>query len=119
MTKIKPDDQHPTQAAWPKMSHHQFEILASRENVVRSLTTAEGLSGWWTTNVRADQPAIGSLVNITFRGAFNPQMRITELDPPAWGGRVPADTRRGGRPQPSASSSTKRAMARWFDSGTG
>ncbi len=66
-----------------KTIHHVFEIAAPRETVFRALTTADGLAGWWTTRVDADEPAVGAEIAFTFRGAFNPRMRITALDPPA------------------------------------
>jgi uncharacterized protein YndB with AHSA1/START domain len=69
--------------------HHLFEIAAPRETVFRSLTTAPGLAAWWTTEVNADEVAVGATIRFTFRGPFSPRMRITELDPPAgvaWGG---------------------------------
>ncbi|HEX8035173.1 MAG TPA: SRPBCC domain-containing protein [Ktedonobacterales bacterium] len=79
--------------------HHVFEIAAPRETVFNALTTADGLSSWWTTSVRADEAAVGALLDITF-GPFNPHLRITELDPhtrltwegaegnQAWGGNT-------------------------------
>lgn len=64
------------------MIHHRLEIVAPRERVFGALTTAEGLSAWWTTKVRADAPAVGAYLHFTFRGPFNPRMRISELSPP-------------------------------------
>lgn len=64
------------------MIHHVFEIAAPRETVFRALTTTDGLAGWWTTRVRMDDAAVGASIAFTFGGAFNPQMRITEFDPP-------------------------------------
>jgi uncharacterized protein YndB with AHSA1/START domain len=66
-----------------KMIHHVFEIAAPRETVFRALTTADGLAGWWTTQVRTGEAAVGARIDFTFRGAFNPQLRITEVDPSA------------------------------------
>ena len=62
--------------------HHLFEIAAPRETVFRSLTTAEGLSAWWTTVVKAEKATVGASIDVTFRGAFNPHMQIIEFDPP-------------------------------------
>jgi uncharacterized protein YndB with AHSA1/START domain len=62
---------------------HLLEIRAPRERVFGALTTAGGLWAWWTTGVRAGEAAVGTYVDFTFRGAFNPRMEITELDPPA------------------------------------
>jgi uncharacterized protein YndB with AHSA1/START domain len=69
--------------------HHVFDIQAPPETVFTSITTADGLSSWWTTKVQADNAALGSLFRFTFRGPFNPQLRITEIYPPslvAWEG---------------------------------
>ncbi|MGZ3584184.1 MAG: SRPBCC family protein [Ktedonobacterales bacterium] len=63
-----------------KTIHHVFEIAAPRETVFNALTTAAGLSSWWTTSARADEAAVGALLDVTF-GRFNPHLRITELDP--------------------------------------
>jgi uncharacterized protein YndB with AHSA1/START domain len=63
--------------------HHLLDIAAPPEVVFRSLTTAEGLSAWWTTEVTAGEPMVGADLSFTFRGPFNPQMRIVELDRPA------------------------------------
>ena len=62
---------------------HVFEIAAPPEKVFSSLTTPEGLSAWWTTKVSAGEAMVGARVQFTFGGPFNPQMQITELDPPA------------------------------------
>ncbi len=73
------------QGASPRV-HHMFEIRAPRETVFNALTTTEGLSGWWTTGATAEGVAVGAHIDVTFRGPFNPHMRITELDPPAYMG---------------------------------
>ena len=65
-----------------KTIHHVFEIAALPEKVFAALTSTEGLSGWWTTQVQAEA-AVGAVVDFTFGGDFNPDMRITELEPPA------------------------------------
>ena len=63
-----------------KTIHHVFEIAATRETVFNALTTAAGLSSWWTTSARADAATVGALLDVTF-GLFNPHLRIAELDP--------------------------------------
>ena len=63
--------------------HHLLDIAAPPEVVFGSLTTAEGLSAWWTTEVTAGEPAVGAELRFAFRGPFSPQMRVIELDPPA------------------------------------
>jgi uncharacterized protein YndB with AHSA1/START domain len=64
-----------------KTIHHVLEPAAPREKVFAALTSGEGLSGWWTTRVTADEKA-GGLVEFTFGGDFNPKMRILELAAP-------------------------------------
>lgn len=63
-----------------KTIYHVFEILAPRETVFNALTTADGLSSWWTTSTQADEAAVGAPLDVAF-GLFNPHLRITELDP--------------------------------------
>jgi len=56
---------------------HAFDIEADREKVRRALTTLEGLSGWWTTEV-AGQTEEGGVIHFVFDGDFNPDMRVDE-----------------------------------------
>jgi uncharacterized protein YndB with AHSA1/START domain len=63
--------------------HHVLDIQAPPETVFTSVTTADGLSPWWTTKVQADSAELGSLFLLTFRGPFNPQLRITETESPS------------------------------------
>lgn len=63
--------------------HHLFEIAAPPESVFGAVTTPEGLAQWWTTQVSAGEAGAGGRIRFSFRGLFNPLMRITELDPPA------------------------------------
>ena len=65
--------------------HHVLTTTAPPGSVFSALTTAEGLSGWWTTKVAAEpaEPAVGAVMEFTFGGDFNPQMRVTELVPGA------------------------------------
>lgn len=62
---------------------HELEIAAPPEIVFRALTTADGLARWWTTGVSGDPAAAGGLIRFTFRGPFNPVMRVAAFDPPA------------------------------------
>jgi uncharacterized protein YndB with AHSA1/START domain len=64
-----------------KTIHHVFEIAAPPGKIFAALTTTEGLSEWWTTKVSA-QAKVGAVVDFTFGGDFNPDMRVTEFDPP-------------------------------------
>jgi uncharacterized protein YndB with AHSA1/START domain len=63
--------------------HHVFDIQAPPETVFRSITTAAGLSSWWTTEVQGDSAEVGSQFLFTFRGPFNPQLLITEIESPS------------------------------------
>lgn len=79
---------------------HELEIAAPPETVFNAVTTAEGLASWWTTGVSGDPAPAGGLIRFTFRGPFNPAMRVTAFDPPvrvewqgagdheAWGSRT-------------------------------
>ena len=72
-----------------KLIHHVFDIQAPPESVFTAVTTGDGLSSWWTTLVTADTAEPGSLFRFMFRGPFNPQLRIIEIEPPslvAWEG---------------------------------
>ncbi len=97
---------------------HIFDIEAPPETVFTSITTADGLSSRWTTKVEADTAERGSLFSFTFRGPFNPQLRITEIELPslvAW---------EGVRGHDAWGSTTIRfrldpvESGRWFTSGT-
>ena len=63
--------------------HHVLDIQAPPETVFTSITTADGLSPWWTTKVQADSAELGSLFLLTFRGPCNPQLRISEIESPS------------------------------------
>ncbi len=65
-----------------KTIHHVFDTAAPRDKVFAALTTADGLAGWWTTIVKAEAAA-GAVVHLTFAGDFNPDLRVTALEPPA------------------------------------
>jgi len=59
---------------------HFVHIHAAPEAVFRALATEEGLSGWWTTRVRA-QSAVGGVISFRFTADFGPEMEITRLEP--------------------------------------
>jgi uncharacterized protein YndB with AHSA1/START domain len=75
--------------------HHVMDVSAAPDRLFRALSTAEGLSGWWTTRVRANSD--GKVIAFTFGGDFNPEMRVTALAEPSqvdWemaGGHEPWD----------------------------
>jgi uncharacterized protein YndB with AHSA1/START domain len=56
---------------------HAFDINAEPEEVRRALTTLEGLSGWWTTDVTGETDE-GGVIHFTFEGDFNPDMRVDQ-----------------------------------------
>ena len=60
---------------------HAVHIHASPATVYDALTTAKGLSGWWTQGgVRIDEVP-GGTIHFTFHGDFGPQMKPTRLEP--------------------------------------
>ena len=58
---------------------HFVHIHAAPEAVYRSIATEKGLSGWWTTRVRAPE-AVGGVISFRFTGDFGPEMQITRLE---------------------------------------
>lgn len=63
-----------------KVIHHVSQIGAPPDRVYAEITTQEGLSGWWSTEVAAPGAEVGAVVEFTFQSGFNPEMEITELD---------------------------------------
>ncbi len=89
---------------------HVVHVHASPPQVYDALTTAEGLSQWWITQVAVDAGP-GGIIRFTFHGDFHPTMQQTALEPhrrvqwtciagyPNWqdntialGKRLPSDT---------------------------
>jgi Activator of Hsp90 ATPase homolog 1-like protein len=58
---------------------HAVHIHAAPPTVFQSLTTADGLQNWWTTQVQAEEHE-GGVISFTFAGDFNPRMKQTRLD---------------------------------------
>jgi quinol monooxygenase YgiN/uncharacterized protein YndB with AHSA1/START domain len=58
---------------------HTVEINGTREAVHAALTTIDGLAGWWTPTV-AGNPVAGGVIDFTFGGDFNPDMRVDDAD---------------------------------------
>ena len=58
---------------------HVLSIQASKQTVYKAITTQEGLSSWWTIDVKAT-PQEGSIINFRFHGTFNPDMKIRKLE---------------------------------------
>jgi uncharacterized protein YndB with AHSA1/START domain len=61
-----------------KTIHHVFDTTAPRDTVFAALTTTQGLSGWWTTIVKAEA-GVGAVVRFTFAGDFNPGMHRAQV----------------------------------------
>ena len=59
---------------------HAVHIHAAPPKVYEALTTTEGLSQWWTTQVDIE-PGTGGVIRFTFHGDFHPHMRQTALEP--------------------------------------
>ena len=58
---------------------HAVHVHAPPARVYYALTTASGLSGWWTTRVEV-QEGVGGVIRFTFHGDFHPHMKQTSLD---------------------------------------
>ncbi len=59
---------------------HAVHIHATPKQVFEALTTTDGLSQWWTTQVTLE-PGTGGLIHFTFQGDFHPEMKQTALEP--------------------------------------
>lgn len=60
---------------------HVLNIKTNQDKVFEAIATAEGLSQWWSTNVKAEEK-VGGIVDFTFIADFNPNMKITALQRP-------------------------------------
>ena len=61
---------------------HVTYVHVPRERAFEALTTIAGLAGWWTTKVDGDAGPNG-LIDFTFGGDFNPDMRVTAFEAPS------------------------------------
>jgi uncharacterized protein YndB with AHSA1/START domain len=59
---------------------HELIIGVPAEKVYSAITTQEGLSAWWTPDVRA-KPERDSIARFTFGPSYFKEMRVTELQP--------------------------------------
>ena len=59
---------------------HTARIAASRSSLVRTLTTQEGIAGWYTPATTAEA-RVGAIVECTFSNYGSLQFRVDELDP--------------------------------------
>jgi len=57
---------------------HSLRIHAAPDQVHRALTTREGLTGWWSTEVSLEHRP-GGLIRFRFAGDFNPVMRQDDV----------------------------------------
>jgi uncharacterized protein YndB with AHSA1/START domain len=58
---------------------HFVRIHAAPEKVYASLTDESGLRSWWSTGVDINQSE--NVIHFHFAGDFNPDMKVTKLDP--------------------------------------
>jgi len=59
---------------------HEVLIGASPEKVYDAITSAEGISAWWSPGTKAT-PETGSIVHIPFGSNYFKEMKITDLKP--------------------------------------
>ena len=59
---------------------HTVTIRASREQLYRTLTTAEGIAGWYSPETKAE-PTVGALVECTFRHYGTLKFRVRAMTP--------------------------------------
>src|SRR4051812_11064094 len=60
--------------------HQAVLIGAPIQNVYNAITSQEGLSGWWTRNVRATVN-VNSVSRFPFGGGYVKEMKIVALQP--------------------------------------
>lgn len=58
---------------------HAVHVHADPATVYRALTTADGLTGWWTTTVDVEE-GVNGIVRFTFHADFHPHMKQTVLE---------------------------------------
>ena len=65
---------------------HAVDMAAPADKLFDAIATGNGLSGWWSTRVTAEEKR-GGTIRFEFIPDFNPVMEITELERPtlvAW-----------------------------------
>ena len=63
-----------------KTIHHVVDIDAPADRVWSALTDLTDLAGWWSTKVEeVGGSGVGSRLNWTFAGDFNPVMEVTAI----------------------------------------
>src|SRR5471030_3188687 len=63
-----------------KTIHHVSDIDSTADSIWSALTRADGLAGWWSTEVRTTTPTVGERIDFTFGGDFNPVMEIVAVE---------------------------------------
>ena len=56
-----------------------MDVDAPIARVWTALIEADGLAAWWSTRVDTEKAAVGSTIQFTFAGDFNPVMEIVNL----------------------------------------
>ena len=56
---------------------HLFHINASKEKVLKALTTIEGLANWWTTDTKG-RAVLNGVIRFRFANSGGPDMKVTE-----------------------------------------
>jgi uncharacterized protein YndB with AHSA1/START domain len=64
-----------------KVIHHVVDVDVPASRLWSALTDADGLAGWWSTQLSMPKAAVGADIHWTFGGDFNPVTRITALEP--------------------------------------
>jgi uncharacterized protein YndB with AHSA1/START domain len=64
----------------PLEANHRIGVLASPDEVYRSLTDRETLARWWTSDTRGDGTKIGGTLEFWF-GKFCQKFRVEALEP--------------------------------------
>ena len=64
-----------------KTIHHVLDVDAPAARIWSAITDEQGLTGWWSTQVRAPAANVGARVEFTFAGDFNPSFEVTRADP--------------------------------------
>ena len=57
-----------------KTIHHVVDVPARASAVWEALTTEQGLSGWWSTQVDTSGADVGAVIRFRFLTQFNPEI---------------------------------------------
>ncbi|MDQ6885059.1 MAG: SRPBCC domain-containing protein [Candidatus Dormibacteraeota bacterium] len=60
---------------------HTVDMQAKPDAVYKAIATQQGLSGWWTSQVKGEE-RVGGVLAFAFMDGFGPQMRVTKLESP-------------------------------------